>query len=319
LLSQSALLLPWFCSDKVRTDLLGAWNYLTGVEHLPTFWLGKLGYLLFTLGLGESVLPWVWLMAIPAAAAMATLGLYGLKRVCRRPHGRLLAWTLTIVIVAVGTSRHGASKYLYPWLPIFVLILAEGFWELRSRRLAWIALGALGLGFGYADLNYYTHRQLHTLVYLEPWRDIAQGVRQDWQRGDVVVLTNESAPFAHYVGPLEAPHIELLVLLKPSETVSEQEALSAALAHPTETLSALMTRLRREGYRRLWLIECSPGQRAEAQALYEVTRMMTAWCDRQLVLLTRRRFVHDPDAWRKRRWVNKLILDDRVVVSLYVL
>ncbi|MBI4355798.1 MAG: glycosyltransferase family 39 protein [Candidatus Omnitrophica bacterium] len=318
LVTQTAVLTPWLWLAKIREDLWASWDLATGTEYLPVSWFGKAGYLGFTLGLGETVFPWTWLVVIPAAVAFVLLGSQGLTGLWQRPAGRPLVWTLLTVWLVIASSRHGGSKYLYPWLPIVSLLLAEGFWRWRARRAAMVALAIVIAAFGYSNLNYFRQREYHTLVYLEPWRNVAAWMRPELQAGDLILQTTKDDALLYYLEESSARRRGLLSFVEDA-TVQEGslERPSEALARLTRQPNALLAQLRRAGYRRVWLVEMSPGQVAEAAELAALTKLCEAQLAAQAAVVDQRRFLHDPDAAVKRRWIADHIMDDRITITLF--
>jgi uncharacterized membrane protein len=164
----------------------------------------KVGYLFYTFSLGETTYPWRWIVSLPVMGAFLAL-LWGgafRRRVTGNDSTTLLIFTLSgsLVLLLILSQIHGQfssrafqlpSKLMF-LLPLFLVLVARGGDNLKSR-LPQITLGAvLILGNGYGLTNYFSGRQFMNAKYLTPWRQM-QAVIESQSEPQDLILTDEEA------------------------------------------------------------------------------------------------------------------------------
>ncbi|MBI3977524.1 MAG: glycosyltransferase family 39 protein [Chloroflexi bacterium] len=168
--------------------------------------LFRAGYPLYAFLFGETVLPWNWIVVVPATAVAAIVLLRGVVRLSRDARGRcllvafavpLLGAALLMSTILAWHTIGGAAKRLTFLGPIFCVMLAGGLHGLGRRTLAGalVVLVAVSL---YASANYFLGEQFINQGYVVPWRAIAGDVLSRAAPGDAIV-TGEGA-IDRYVG-----------------------------------------------------------------------------------------------------------------------
>lgn len=164
--------------------------------------LAKVAVLVQNLAVGPTVLPWNWVVMIPATLLLVWLGWRFLASsdaevASIRPATVgffLLCLLVTLAVPAISSSRY--------WLVLLVpvsIALAGGVVSIASPQ--WRVVGAIGLVAlaAYGLCNLYTQRQYQYLELVDDWRGLAEMTREMAQPGDEVWTV--MGPFEYYYGP----------------------------------------------------------------------------------------------------------------------
>jgi hypothetical protein len=174
----------------------------------------KLGYPFYSFGLGETLFPWTWL-ALAGLLLVLALWVLGAIFWLKRAEGLTLALLLslplgfTILIlssVATDITFLNVPSRTFFALPYYMLILAGGWWQVRSPHIRLLLLIALAVVWGHGLINLHTGREYHNPIYAVPTREVVAWIRAEARPGDVV-LSDPDTGFDYYYerGPQPVP------------------------------------------------------------------------------------------------------------------
>lgn len=265
---------------------------------------GKASYALFGLVLGETVLPWNWLMVVPAALGSAVLCVLGWRALAdRRELRAFLVVPLALAVAALSLTMKAGPRYVFLLLPCLVALFAAGVLGDAPRWLRVGALLAVVVPQLVSERNVLAGREHHNMAMVEPSREVASFLRKEFEEGDVLVYTANPGPLVYYLEGLTEPRYlawdaeAKLVGGSRSETFDEFLAASVG--------------------RTVWWIDRSTGFVPQAEALADRADELRTALMRRGAGSVEWPFGHDPDAAEKRRWIQKAFLDDRIVVRRF--
>lgn len=296
--------LPW--ADVFVENLANLVSAATGREQVPIPGgpIGKAGYALFVLVLGETVLPWNWIVTVPTAVAGAFLcGLGCHALVARRDLLALLVVSLALPVVGLSFTMKAGPRYVFVLLPCLLVLFAAGVLGGAPLWLRSALLGTLVTSSTIAQWNAFEGREYHNMAMVEPNRVVAAFLRKEFGGGDVLVYTSTSTPLLYYLEGLTEPRF----LDWGGEARVEH-------ASGSETFEEFLAATRGKT---VWMIERSPGFVPQAGALQDRARELRRALARRGTAEIEIPFGHDPDAEAKRRWVKKEFRDARIVVRRF--
>lgn len=249
----------------------------------------RLGYALFSMGVGQTVLPWrpIALLGIVVIGALGAMGLWHARR-----HHRMLA-----VIMACGAAplllgfavSQSMPRYYIFLTPIFLTVVSVG-WLAVPRAWARAALASVLLVLaGVGVTNYFRGRDFHILATVDPWRDVGAHLTQHAQPGDCLFPIGSYLPVKYYTNGL-APFQNAVV----PDLTAAAACIEAGPSH------------------RMWLVAGEASMAAR-------TAQTVAALDSRYQRVGERKFVYDPESAVKARWFRKSFLEYRVSIYLYQL
>lgn len=242
-------------------------------------------YVVFSFSAGQTLLPWnpispllflvviLWfVMAVRKGLSVSRDSVYLLM--------------LIFIPIAIGiVFRISLPRYFIFAAPIFFILIARGFWLLPKKVLIATAL-IVTIGWGYGLLNYYQNREFHYMAYVDPWREIAQYLKNNISGGeDIMIVGVGVVPLSHYFGsPLPSFGGEALV-----EKVRESN----------KTLS-----------KRIWLVYTY-------QEEYVFWLKARDILSRNYAVVREKKWSPDPDFEIKRKFFKRPFAPYRIVAELY--
>ncbi len=280
-------------------------------------------YPVYTMILGETLLPWRWGLTVPAGAAALLLAAAGfrsmrasLPRAGSRgsPRGlRMILCLLVPGLILVGLSARPLGRYTFLLLPALWTLLAAGWASLGEGpptswgRLARIfVLCALGPPLAISLLNVHAGQDHHFPARLEPSREVARIVRENWKNGDIAVFSPPNPVFFHYYWPPSWCGVP-----RSGETASAPAAGSRprpCSEFPTGDPDTAG---------RVWLVERSHTSRREYAARLADVEAFRSREDAARPRLGDWRFAPDESADAKAAWVDRPFTRERVRVTLW--
>jgi 4-amino-4-deoxy-L-arabinose transferase-like glycosyltransferase len=163
---------------------------------------GKLLVLLQNLTVGPTVMPWNWLVTVPAVVLLSVLAwrfVTTRQSEVTAMRSSVLAVVAVCILVALIAPLTASSRY---WLILLVpvhIAMAGGAVSITSARWRQLAFLMLAAIVGYGLLNLYGQRQYQYRELMDDWCGLAELTRHEARPGDEVwsVMT----PFVHYYGP----------------------------------------------------------------------------------------------------------------------
>ncbi len=180
-----------------------------GAGSFPGGVIGRSGYGLFCLALGETIFPWTWWITVPAFLAYSTtLWLVcwsSYKRGLFSSHRFLFLLTLFLPVLAWSIPENGTIRGMAIALPGLWLTAASGLRELTDGKRILTLVVLLSAVF-YSNLNLYTGHEYHHPVYREPAKKIAKLVREiSKQHRTEVLLSQPHQSISYYLRSSDVP------------------------------------------------------------------------------------------------------------------
>ena len=276
----------------------------------PLGYLGKVAsaYYLFTVG--PTIFPWNFFFS-SLGFLLPTLLLF---RLFLSPISQHLKWTFLAFILpifSISLLRNAPPLYTFVSLPFYALLLSASLFRLQRLTRTFFLAGLL-LVNGYGLANYFLGRQYLFIAYLEPYREIAQTVQQNFLPGDVIVHTQENPSFNYYFNKLFQRKIQERWLRKqtPEGKIHLRDWEEVAEGFPKEA-------------KRLWFLERPPGQHvqeipiADPEKIYRENLAFREFLDGRFKRIGRWGYLQDPDIEKKEKFVRKFYLKERITLSLY--
>ena len=315
-----ALFLASLPSFLIILGLLGHLNILAELYFhpkapepfsFPLGYFGKMAFVYYLFAVGPTVFPWKILWVLPGCLLPLLLLLYSLKSFSR-PHFTLLILAFMGPIFLLAALRNAQPHHTLLSLPFYIFLVVTGLSHFGPFLKRLLLVGLLVMN-AYGLTNYFLGRQYLFITHLEPYREITQWVIAHFQKGDLLLHSQRNLAFQYYFtllyengGParrLHATDKNGMIHLKTWEELEQR--------FPSHT-------------RRIWFIERSPGQFIDGQTpipdvekFYRETVAFRTLLDSRFRRLGRWTFLEDPDVEKKKRFLRKFYVKDRIVVSLY--
>jgi len=204
------LIASFFSIQSLLTQAIGEASGQAEAVDLANSALSYLVMLLYvptSFSLGETLLPWDFLITIPALPLFLLLAVKGglsLHRV--RPEIAWLWFLYAVLALAFGSVAFDLadlpismiSSHLIFIAPLYYSVLAMGIRASRSSRVRFLLSAGIAVVFGLSIVNLLAQRDFHNPTYRIPWRQIVSEMSSRIQEGDVIVSMNEVA-FDYYL------------------------------------------------------------------------------------------------------------------------
>jgi len=248
----------------------------------------RLGYVFYSLGLGQTLLPWR-VVAIGGLAGFLVLAVVGFWHLRHRPNAQVVIAAVVGVPLVVGflVSREMPRYYVFI-APVFFVVVAEGWLALRRDWWRAALAGLVLIPVCLSVTNYYLGRDFHIMATVDPWREVGQYVLNDASAGDCLATIGSLMPVGHVTNGFEGFH----------QPVSDNDVMSAADC------------LDQDSARRLWLVTADP-------SLADTAASALSWLDARYERVAERRFGRDPAYLTKGRLFRRSFLEYRISVYAY--
>ena len=242
-------------------------------------------YIFFSLSVGQTILPWNPIAIIIFLSMLICLIVSVKKGLTFGQDQSYLVLLVFVPIVMGIIFRISMPRYFVFVAPIFFILIARGFWMLPRKITLAVALIML-LGWGYGIANYYQNKQFHIMAHVDPWRDVAQFLKENLSRDEEVLGVGGGViPLGHYYGGLIPGFSERGVLEKVRD-------LDGAVK------------------KRIWLIYTY-------QEEYEYWLKSREILHKNYRVLIEKKWVHDPDFELKKKLFRRNFAPYRIVATLY--
>jgi len=274
--------LPWLPVLVAHIELFSTLG--DGAPKFPFIWgkIAKPPYLAFSFAVGQTVLPWNWWVVVPAAGVF---GAITWQAVCASLQSRvkrqfIIALLITPVVLGILISEV-VPRYFVFVFPAFAVFAADGLTQFTRGGVRLGALIVLAIVWSVSIGNYYLGREFHVLATTDPWREVADFIRENRSEPDLLIASGPGRVIGYYVDP---------PVIFRDEVVVEDLDVS-------------------EG-QRIWYVFASPMRAEEGESALSVLM------DRY-VLRFEERFGHDPSYATKARLFKKRFFEYRIRVFLF--
>jgi 4-amino-4-deoxy-L-arabinose transferase-like glycosyltransferase len=222
--------------DAVRTS--GA-MWQSGAKSI----LVSTGYLIFSLFLGQTVMPWNP-VAVVGCIAVLTLCISALwyHRSNRILLLMLVSYGLVVFVIGPIISHNMPRYYLF-LVPLICVLLASGIIAIRRRAISFLLSIFLLLSWAVADLNYYAGKQFHIMATVDPWREVAVFLRKVVSNNDKIIVPFTQSLNLYYLpryGLKDKMLTDVIELNKSREYLPEN--VWVVVCNPSSTNSGLNIR-----------------------------------------------------------------------------
>jgi uncharacterized membrane protein len=248
--------------------------------------LVSLGYLGFSLALGQTIMPWN-ILAVLGGAAVAVLTVLGLLSLRKDRKFLILLLAYAAVVFAVGpVVSHNMPRYYVFFVPLLCLFLAHSAIVI-PRKIPVVLLSVLVLAsWAVSDLNYYANREFHVMGTVDPSREVAEYLSKAAAPDDAIIGGTQS--FRRY-------YLMRLGLKNPIGSSLQQFSQDHGSLPPT-----------------VWLVVFNPISTKNSKIMI---RMLTE--DYGYHLADIRRYLRDPNYLKKQKYFRKKFAEYRIEVFKY--
>ena len=247
--------------------------------------LVNLIYNFFSLSAGQTILPWNPLAVSTFLSVLICFGA-AIKEKDLFCGVYLYLVLLVFVPIIIGTAlRISMPRYFVFVAPVFFILMARGFFMLPQKIMLAVALIIL-FGWGYGIANYYGNKQFHIMAHVDPWRNVAQFVKENITKNEGVVgIGGGVIPMGHYYGGL-------IPGFSGKEVLEKIRDFDDAVK------------------KRIWLIYTS-------QEEYEYWLKSREILNKNYRVLIEKKWVHDPNFELKKKLFRRNFAPYRIVATLY--
>lgn len=251
-------------------------------------WIVKPLYLLYSMSLGQTLLPWN-VLAIVGSLIFGGVAIFSIRALRGRSDaGNFLVLYLMIPVVAGMLFSLVMPRYFLFLAPAYYLLLAQGIVVMRSVGVKLAVLIGLLLPMGVSAANYYRNQEFHILAQVDPWREVGAYIRGHAKPEDCVIAIGSSRPLGYYLDSYKG---------------FSQPIYNSDFEQSRECLEG------RAG-RRVWLVGADPAVRTMAERA-------KSWLEARYTQLAEKRFFRDSDYQIKAKLFKKDFLEYRISVYLY--
>ncbi len=273
--------LPTFIVHLTNMSALG--GEPTRFPTIFGFWV-KPAYLFFSFSLGQTVLPWNFLIVIPGVIIFSCLFFYGIKSMLKTKETAVffLIFLLFPILLALLISD-AMPRYLVFLSPIYCLIIAYGISSISHNIFQIFAFFLVTILIGFSLVNYYQNREFHILANVDPWREVGKYLSENIKKDDQVINIG-GTPLKYYAG-LNVPILGANTMV----------TLKQMKIHETG---------------RVWLIVSNPAHKKKGEEAIQ-------WMNKHYNIIAEKKYYKDPDYIRKTKYFKKQFLEYRIKVYLY--
>ena len=276
-----SLLTPSFLFHLNRYSAMGG-----EPTRFPTvfgLWIKPL-YLFFSYSIGQTVLPWNLLIAIPGIAIYIFFLISGIKSMVNLKETIIffMVFLFPPIMLALVISD-ATPRYMVFLGPLFYLIIGRGISEIPLTKLKITAVIITIIVLGFSLKNYYQNQEFHILANVDPWREVGQYLKEKTQNEDYILSIGDNLPISYYSG--------LKIVDFEEEKIKGLEQLN-------------------DNGKNIWLIVSNPAYKEQAEDGIR-------WLSEHYNLISEKGYFYDPDFSKKARFFRKNFLEYRIKVYLY--
>lgn len=150
-------------------------------------WYLKLFLIFFVLSLGETVAPWNIWVVLPAALVFGRLFLSSFKGCSDKRIVFLLIFCLFPILVSAIFLKPTMPKYQIISLPFYLLLVGHSIALIEKRIIKYGIISLIMIVQFYSIYNYFNFRDYHNSNQMEPWREAAASIENQYRKGDIVL------------------------------------------------------------------------------------------------------------------------------------
>jgi hypothetical protein len=244
-------------------------------------------YIFFSFSVGQTILPWNWVITVPAAIIFAFIFIFGL-RILFKDDGLqnfiLLAFFIPLFTCNIISDL--TPRYVLFLSPVYALIIAQGIVFSPWKKLQPILIILIVIILSNGLNNYYKNKEFHIMATVDPWREVGEYLQVSVMPSDVLFNIG-GAPINFYTGF--------------HEPVLGADSLKTIK-------NVLVTR--GKNFKRIWLVVSDPRFKNEGQDSIN-------WMQANYGLKNEKRYVYDPDYLTKARFFRKDFVEYRIKVFLF--
>ncbi len=244
-------------------------------------------YLFFSFSIGQTVLPWNYIIVIPSFVIFSIVLVSGIKGILRQSEVlQFFLMSLIIPIFAGLFISDTMPRYFLFLAPVYSLMIAKGISTLPLVKIRAVLLVAIAVLLSFSLKNYYTNKEFHILCHVDPWHQVGQYIKENVNKDDIVF--NVGGVPLNYYSELDIPVLENDVVDVIRECLSNRPAQSG----------------------RVCLVVSNP--LFKQQGLEAVK-----WMSENYQLMSEQRFLRDADYRMKEKIFNKNFMEYRISVLFY--
>ncbi len=246
----------------------------------------KPAYLFFSFSIGQTVLPWNYTIVIPSLIIFSIAFTFGIKRLFREKESlQFFLMSLFVPIFAGLFISDMMPRYFLFLAPIYTLIIAKGISSFPNTKIQVVSVMVITILLCYSLKNYYTNKEFHIMAHVDPWREVGDYLKENVKQDDIAFNIG-GIPINYYTG-FNMPVLETNVIQVIREELQAKE-------NPF----------------RIWLIVSNPKYKKEGEDAIR-------WMNEHYSLISEKRYLRDPDYFRKAKLFKKDFLEYRIRVYLY--
>lgn len=286
-------------------------NLIFGKDYynfLPFGVAEKILYLFYLFSLGETVMPWSWFITIPAFLIFLILSVFGLIQL-KEQKEKLLFFIIFLIlpIFTLNLLKNFYPRYFLPLLPLYYAFLVYGIDKIKFVSVKIITFIFIIFIFAYSLFNYCTGKEFHNNTYLDPCREVTNYIIQNSNPADLIIFTRLSLPFFHYFGRARPSNLtHFIAFIKENKPINNPKLLINQI---------------KNGYKRIWFVENSPGwflpEGMDGKMIKLSSDKLKIYLDKNFKFIEYKKYGYDKYANIKRKFINKVFVDYRIVTSLY--
>jgi mannosyltransferase len=156
-------------------------------------------YLVFSLLLGQTIMPWRPIAMLGAGGVLILLGSYIWQNRKNRRLVKLYASYIFVTLIVGPAVSHDMPRYYLFCVPLLCIAIASGIVYMRSHIVSVVATTLLLICWGNSAVNYFNGKDFHIMAHVDPWRDVADFIKVNMKPDDKVVAEHMQALNSYYL------------------------------------------------------------------------------------------------------------------------
>jgi len=244
-------------------------------------------YLFFSISIGQTVLPWKYLIVIPALILFPIMFVLGLKNLLGEK--KILYFFLSAIFcpIILGILFSDlVPRYFVFIAPFFYIIISKGIFSFPIKKVQFAIIGIIVLLWCYPIYNYYNNKEFHNMATIDPWREVGKYLKENVKKNDLFFNIG-GVPINYYTG-------------------FEEPVLG------TNSLATIVNQLqlKEKSPKRIWVVVSNPLYKNDIEDVLQ-------WMNDHYKLSTEKHYVFDPDYPKKIKLFKKDFLGYRIIIYLF--